>query len=123
MPTARYGEACSQASIFHCSGAWHWSKPSPVKVPGVTGLLNSCLGTTRPATATEPAEAEGFEEPSAPAGAGASPAAVVASTTVAAMPMKVVVVRRRMRGLLGDGPGRLPKHRRSLQAHPSPGSC
>ncbi len=42
MPTARNGEALSQASILYCSGARHWSKPRPVKSPGVTGLVASC---------------------------------------------------------------------------------
>ena len=38
MPTARYGEALSQASIAACPGAWHWSNPSPVKLPGGTAV-------------------------------------------------------------------------------------
>src|SRR3954447_26867993 len=71
MPTARYGEAVSQASILYCSGAWHWSKPSPVNSPGVTGLV-LC-------------RAEGVAEAetviSAPAGAW-SPSAAVAATAV-----------------------------------------
>src|SRR3954449_11839798 len=38
MPTAQYGEPVSQASIAACVGAVHWSKPKPVKLPGVTTL-------------------------------------------------------------------------------------
>ena len=38
MPTARNGEDSSQAFILYCSGVKHWSKPKPVKSPGVTGF-------------------------------------------------------------------------------------
>jgi hypothetical protein len=38
MPTARYGELFSQVVIFDWLGASHWSKPLPVKLPGVIGL-------------------------------------------------------------------------------------
>ena len=35
MPTARKGECLIHASIAACVGATHWSKPWPVKSPGV----------------------------------------------------------------------------------------
>ena len=38
MPTARNGEFLSQASIDFWVGARHWSKPKPVKLPGVATL-------------------------------------------------------------------------------------
>ena len=38
MPTARNGEWRSQAFIAFCVGARHWSKPYPVKLPGVATL-------------------------------------------------------------------------------------
>ncbi len=91
MPTARNGDAASHASIFHCSGAWHWSKPRPVKVPGVTGL----------AARAETAEAEEVG-PSAPAGAVVSPTAVNA-TVVAVSARPVRMVRTDASVLVGRG--------------------
>ena len=38
MPAARYGEDLIQADIAVWLGASHWSKPSPRKLPGVTGF-------------------------------------------------------------------------------------
>ncbi len=38
MPAARNGDFLIQADIAAWLGASHWSKPRPVKLPGVTGL-------------------------------------------------------------------------------------
>ena len=38
MPAARNGDFLIQVHIADWLGASHWSKPRPVKLPGVTGL-------------------------------------------------------------------------------------
>src|SRR5690349_16289211 len=53
MPTARYGDCRSHASIADCVGARHWSKPNPWKAPGVATLaVADVAGAVGPAVAT-----------------------------------------------------------------------
>src|SRR6185312_14849228 len=46
MPTAQYGDEVSHASMAFWVGAVHWSKPWPVKLPGVTRLAASAGDAT-----------------------------------------------------------------------------
>ncbi len=53
MPTARYGDCRSQASIAVWVGARHWSKPKPWKAPGVATLAGAeSAGAAAPTVAT-----------------------------------------------------------------------
>jgi hypothetical protein len=51
MPTALNGEFSIQVFIVDCVGARHWSKPYPVKSPGVT-RFSAWAGAVRAALAT-----------------------------------------------------------------------
>src|SRR6478735_4405758 len=57
MPTAWNGEWLIQRFIERWSGAWHWSNPNPVKLPGVTTLATAgAAGAAEaPAEAVAPA--------------------------------------------------------------------
>ncbi len=84
MPTARNGEWLSQRFIERWSGAWHWSKPSPVKSPGVTTFpsiraCDACAGA-------------------APAVAGAAP-----SVSPAVVPSRPVTSNRAVATAIAGG--------------------
>ena len=54
MPAARNGDFLTQVLIAVWLGVSHWSKPSPRKLPGVTGLVAAVAGARSEGTATRP---------------------------------------------------------------------
>ncbi len=56
MPAARNGDFLTQVLIAVWLGVSHWSKPSPRKLPGVTGLVAAVAGASERGHRHEAAE-------------------------------------------------------------------